>query len=270
MRVRINETWTHLDEGATLFGVRALFHPAADIAIRNGAVVDHDAVLADGDTIAFIQRGRIPNKDEFDALVSARHTPGVFEKMKSATVGIAGLGGLGSAVAVALSRVGVGRLILCDHDVVEPSNLNRQHYFIDQIGMKKTDALAATLRRIHPELIFELHDTMLEPENVATVFEDAEILVEALDRAQSKAMLLSAWLANYPDRPVVCGSGMAGSFSANAIQTKRQMGHVYVVGDGEAEAKEGQGLMAPRVGVAAHHQATAVMRLILGLDPAEN
>jgi len=267
MRVRVNEIWQHLDEGATLYSVRALFHPAADIVIRNGAVADYDAVLTDGDVVALIQRGQLPSKNAFDALLSARHTPGVFEKMKAATVGIAGLGGLGSAVAVALARVGVGRLILCDHDVVEPSNLNRQHYFIDQIGMKKTDALSATLRRIHPELIFELHDIKLTQDNAATVFADAQILVEALDRAESKAMLLGAWLATHSDRPVVCGSGMAGAFSANTIQTKRKMGKVYVVGDGEAEAKEGQGLMAPRVGVAAHHQATAVMRLILGLDP---
>jgi sulfur carrier protein ThiS adenylyltransferase len=56
-------------------------------------------------------------------------------------IGIAGCGGLGSNCAVALSRVGIGRLILVDFDVVELSNLNRQYYFRDQIGLLKTEAL---------------------------------------------------------------------------------------------------------------------------------
>lgn len=267
MNIRVNETEHLLDDGATLFSARAAFCPDADILIHNGAVADADVPLRGGDAVVLIRRGRTPTQREFESLLSARHTPGVYEKMKQACVGVAGLGGLGSTAACALARAGVGRLILCDFDVVEPSNLNRQQYFADQIGLPKTEALATTIRRINPYLGLELHNVRLSRDNVAEVFGQAGILVEALDRADGKAMLLEAWAARYPERPAVCGSGMAGAHSANTIRTKRKFGNIYVVGDETEEARPGQGLMAPRVGVAAHHQANAVMRLILGLAP---
>ena len=54
-----------------------------------------DSALKDGDEVCLIQRGKTPSEDELEALMRARHTPGVHAKIKAATVGIAGLGGLG-------------------------------------------------------------------------------------------------------------------------------------------------------------------------------
>jgi sulfur carrier protein ThiS adenylyltransferase len=59
---------------------------------------------------------------------------------------------------------------------------------------------------------------------------------------------------------------VAGHGDSNAIRTRRLRPRVYVVGDGESAAQPGQGLMAPRVGIAAHHQANQVIRLLLGVE----
>jgi sulfur carrier protein ThiS adenylyltransferase len=198
--------------------------------------------------------------------MAARHTPGVHGRLKAASVGIAGAGGLGSAVAVALARVGVGRLVLADFDVVEPSNLNRQQYFIDQIGLPKVEALAANLQRINPYVVVEAHTILLDPENIPEVFSACSIVVEAFDRAAMKAMLVDTVLAQMDRTTVVAASGLAGYGPNDAITTRRIASRLYLCGDGTSEAQPGSGLMAPRVGIAAGHQANQVVRLILGED----
>ncbi len=92
------------------------------------------------------------------------------EKLKKATVGIAGLGGLGSTLAVALTRAGIGRLIIADFDKIEPSNLNRQHYFIEQVGQYKVDALTENLQRINPDVKVDGHIIKLTEENIPQIF----------------------------------------------------------------------------------------------------
>jgi len=206
--------------------------------------------------------------DELEGLMAARHTPGVHGRMKEAVVGIAGLGGLGSSVAVALARMGVGRLILADHDVVEPSNLNRQQYFVEQIGRKKAEAMEEILQRVNPFCRVEAHVAHLDERNIPVIFSGVGILVEAFDRAEAKAMLIDTVLKEMPGVTVVAASGLAGYESSNSIRTMEAADGLYMVGDLEAEALSGRGLMAARVGIAAHHQANAVVRLLMDEDPS--
>jgi len=268
MRLIVNEREVEIDPEAeaTAGAIRDRFKANADLIVVDGFPVSPETPLRDGQIICLIRRGEIPAPDELEFLMMARHTPGVYRKAKEAVIGIAGLGGLGSQVAIALARVGVGTLILADFDVVEPSNLNRQQYFIDQIGLPKTQALRDTLVRINPATQVETHQVVLTPENIPHIFRNAQILVEAFDRPDQKAMLANTWLSRFSGRPLVCASGLAGHDAANLIRTCR-MGPIILVGDGTAEARQGRGLMAPRVGVAAHHQANAVLRLILGEEP---
>ena len=237
--------------------------PGADVLICNGAPASGDYAPGEGDEVVLIRRGVIPPREELEALLVARHTPGVHAKIKTATVGIAGAGGLGSAVAIALARIGVGRLIIADFDVIEPSNLNRQQYFIDQIGLPKTEALAENLARINPYVECEPHTLRLTPENVPEIFGSVDVMVEAFDRADQKIMLLESFCAACPDTPVVTASGLAGHGSGNAIRAQQLGPRVYLVGDLESAAQPGRGLMAPRVGIAAHQQANVVLRLLL-------
>jgi sulfur carrier protein ThiS adenylyltransferase len=268
MKIRLNEREVKVDKGATVEEVRRRLKPDADVVIHNGFPARGDALLREGDEVVLIRRGEDPTREELEALLTARHTPGVHARVKEGRVAVAGLGGLGSAVAVALARTGVGALTLIDFDVVEPSNLNRQQYFLDQIGMPKTEALAENLRRVNPFVRLTLHTVEVTARNASALCAGADAVVEAFDRAEAKAMLIDRVLTEM-DVPVVAASGLAGFGPAGHIATRKRATNLYVVGDEISEAGPGEGLMAPRVGVAAHHQANAVLRLLLGEDPED-
>jgi sulfur carrier protein ThiS adenylyltransferase len=268
MNICINEQPAIVTEGITIGELASGHKPGADMLILNGFPVPPETKLHEGDSVFLILRGEVPSEAELEHLMAARHTPGVHARLKAATVGVAGVGGLGSAVAVALARVGVGRLIIADFDVVEPSNLNRQQYFVDQLGMHKVAALAANLRRINPYVSLTENIVMLGPENIPVIFAGCSIVVEAFDRADMKAMLVNTVLEQMPETTIIAASGLAGYGPNNAIETSRISGRLYLVGDGVSEAQPGNGLMAPRVGIAACHHANQVVRCLLGEDPA--
>jgi sulfur carrier protein ThiS adenylyltransferase len=198
---------------------------------------------------------------------AARHTPRILEKLKKATVGIAGLGGLGSSVAISLARTGIGTLILVDNDVVESSNLNRQHFFIDQIGLPKTEAMVDNLSRITPTVRTIAFQDRITEENLFRFFGEADVIVECFDRAEEKKMILEAAVTMLPEAFVVGASGVAGFADSNTIKTWRLSDKVFIVGDLKNAAEPGRGLMAPRVGIAAHHQANLAVALLL--DPGQ-
>lgn len=264
MEIFINENPLEFEEPVYLDYIKKSYKPGADLCILNGFVVAGDRELSPGDRVIFITRGEVPEYAELQALMMARHTPGVHEKVNRGTVGIAGLGGLGSSVAIALARTGVGRLIIVDFDVVEPSNLNRQQYFITQLGQMKVDALAATLEKINPYMTVERYPVRVEEKNIKELFESCDVVVEAFDSAMAKSMLINAMPRHLPECYLVTASGLAGYGTGNTILTRKLGERVYVVGDLEIAAAPGTGLMAPRVGIAAHHQAAMVLRILLG------
>lgn len=264
MRIFVNEKEVFVPPGRTAFQIREEMKADADVLVMNGFIISQDQVLAENDELVLIKKGEIPSQDEMEALLFSRHTPGVHKKIKQAFVGIAGLGGLGSNVAISLARLGIGKLLLVDHDVVEPSNLNRQQFFVEQLGMYKTHALQEILEKINPFMEIETKNLYLDQDNIRDCFHMVDILVEAFDSPQNKAVLVNTALKELPRTPIVAASGLAGHFSSNTIQTKKLMGNLYMIGDDWAEAKPGCGLMAPRVGIAANHQANMVLRLIMG------
>jgi sulfur carrier protein ThiS adenylyltransferase len=92
-------------------------------------------------------------------------------------------------------------------------------------------------------------------------------MVEAFDSADMKAMLLGSFGSTFPHKPIVMASGLAGYGPGETVRIRKLGANVYVVGDLESDARPGRGLMAPRVGIAAHMQANAVLRLLLGENP---
>lgn len=268
MNVFVNEQKTSIIHGTTLFQLQQREKADADVLILNGFPQQNDSILNEEDRIVLIKRGEQPSADELEIMMMSRHTPGVHEKIRGAIVGIAGVGGLGSNIAIALTRIGVGRLILVDYDVVEPSNLNRQQYFIDQIGQPKVEALCDILKRINPVVEIQSIYKKVTADNIAELFGEVDVLTEAFDAAEQKTMLISGFLSNFCDIPLVAASGLAGYGPSNTIITEHVAKNLYVVGDGCSAAQPGQGLMAPRVGIAAHHQANAVLRILLGEKPA--
>jgi len=267
MNIFINERATSISSNTTLHQLLRENKPDADLLIVNGFPQKEDIVLQEGDRVIFITRGEQPTAEELEALMMSRHTPGVHEKIRQSSVGIAGAGGLGSNIAVALARIGVGHLTIVDFDLVEPSNLNRQQYFIDQIGLSKVAALRDNLKRINPLVNVTAINKKVTSDNIVEFFSDLDVMTEAFDAATEKTMLISGFLSIFPDTPLVAASGLAGYGPSNTIITEHVAQNLYIVGDGCSAAKPGQGLMAPRVGIAAHHQANAVLRLLLGEKP---
>jgi sulfur carrier protein ThiS adenylyltransferase len=162
--------------------------------------------------------------------------------------------------------MGIGSLLLADYDVVEPTNLNRQQYFVDQIGQKKTAALGDILQRVNPHVSVTAIDRRLVEEDIGVLFKNVHALVECFDDPAMKAAGLRAAMHQLPGVFYVCASGLAGYGENNAIRTRRLYPGIYLVGDELSAAGPGQGLMAARVGIAAHHQANQVVRLLLGAE----
>ena len=192
-----------------------------------------------------------------------RNVKDIAKKLKKAKVCILGLGGLGSNVAVLLARSGIGYLKLIDFDVVEASNLNRQQYRISHIGIKKTEVIKTIIKEINPFVEIDTLDIKVDRENILSVVEDIEIVVEAFDRAETKAMAIEELLTN-KNKIVISASGMAGLGSANEVITRKIKENFYLIGDNYSDYEEYSGIMSTRVMLCAAHQANMVLRLILG------
>ena len=237
-----------------------------DIFIVDGFAIKEDSELKDGSNVVFIRRGVMPEREVLRAMIASRNSPELNLALSKAVIGVAGLGGLGSNITLSLARVGVKKLVLADFDVVEPSNLNRQQYFVRHIGLKKTQALKELINDVNPFVEVETHDIFLDEKNVASVFGECEILCEAFDNVAGKAMILNEAGASLKDKKIIGASGMAGHFSSNLIKTIKFAKNVYLCGDLTNEAKIGQGLMAPRVAICANHEANLAIRLLMGLE----
>ena len=192
-----------------------------------------------------------------------RNVKGTSEKLKKAKVCILGLGGLGSNVAVLLARSGIGYLKLVDFDIVEASNLNRQQYRISHIGMKKTEAIKTIIKEINPFVEVEVLNKKVDRENILSIVGDVEIVVEAFDVAETKAMAIEELLTS-GNKILVSASGMAGIGSANEIITRKVRDNFYLIGDNYSDYEEYSGIMSTRVMICAAHQANIVLRLIVG------
>ena len=204
----------------------------------------------------------IPTKDEWNKALCERHGEELQQKFSSAIVAICGLGGLGSNIAISLARAGIGKLILIDFDKVDITNLHRQQYKASQIGMDKTVALSENLKEIAPYTGIESHTVRITEDNAAELLKDADIICEAFDDAEAKAMLTNLVLEEMPDKFLVAASGMAGFGSANTIQTRRVAKRFYLCGDGASDVSEAGSLVASRVMLCAAHQAHTVLRIL--------
>ena len=206
----------------------------------------------------------IPTKEEWNRALSERHGEDVQKKFSSATVAVCGLGGLGSNIAISLARAGIGKLILFDFDRVDITNLHRQQYKANQIGKYKTEALSENLKEIAPYTGIESHTVRSTEDNAAELLNDADIICEAFDNAECKAMLTNLVLEIMPDKFLVAASGMAGFGSANTIKTRKVMKHFYLCGDEQSDVQSEGSLISSRVMLCAAHQAHTVLRILAG------
>lgn len=204
----------------------------------------------------------IPSKEEMLKAFEERHGKELQQKFSSATVAVCGLGGLGSNISISLARAGIGKLILIDFDKVDVTNLHRQQYKASQIGLCKTNALSQNLMEISPYIKLEPHTVKITEDNAFELLKDADIVCEAFDSSEAKAMIANIVLEKFPKKHLVSASGMAGIASGNSIKTRRISKRFYLCGDGVSDVNENDGLFASRVMLCAAHQAHTVLRIL--------
>ena len=204
----------------------------------------------------------IPTKNEWNKALEQRHGKELQRKFSSATVAVCGLGGLGSNIAISLARSGIGKLLLIDYDLVDITNLHRQQYKANQVGMFKTEALVENLKEMSPYTQIEAQNVRISKENAGSLLQNADIICEAFDEAESKAELVDTVLETMPNKYIVAASGMAGLGSANSIRTRRITSKFYLCGDEVSDVNDDIGLVSSRVMLCAAHQAHTVLRIL--------
>ncbi|MBN1619367.1 sulfur carrier protein ThiS adenylyltransferase ThiF, partial [candidate division WOR-3 bacterium] len=173
-----------------------------------------------------------------------------------------GCGGLGSNCAMSLARTGIGKLVLADFDVVDESNLNRQYYFLSQTGKKKIEALKENILSVNPSVEIETHEVRIQSGNAEEIFRNSDVVVEAFDKAEDKAMLVGIILEKFPNKYIVSASGLAGYGSNNSIKTAAY-GNLFLCGDGKTEVSDDNPPLAPKVPIVANMQANQVVELLM-------
>jgi len=187
------------------------------------------------------------------------------KKLKESSVGIAGVGGLGSNAAISLARAGIGRLVLVDFDRVEESNLNRQYYFLDQVRKVKVEALKENIKKINPWMKVDVFNQKLTKGSMDKCFRNVDVIIEALDSAEIKTAFIEEIMQKLPQMPLVACSGVAGYGNAERIKTKH-IGNLYLCQDDQAKSSDEDVLMAPRVCLMANWEANLVLEILLGED----
>ena len=203
-----------------------------------------------------------------DATTQALHkglSPEQSSLLQAAQVAIFGLGGLGSNVAMWLARLGVGHLLLYDFDRVELSNLNRQYYFVEDVGEYKAVALLKHLRAVNPYGDYQSRVVRLTQDNLAELVDTAPIICEALDKPEAKALLVNGVLESFPDKFLVAASGLAGFGTSDSMQVRQITPHFYLCGDGSSSFLD-LPLCGARVGLCAAQEALTIARIILQME----
>jgi molybdopterin/thiamine biosynthesis adenylyltransferase len=134
--------------------------------------------------------------------------------LNESTVFVAGAGGLGSPAAIYLAVAGIGRLVICDFDRVELSNLNRQILHDDsRIGVNKAASADMTLTRLSPELEVVAQRARIADDNVDELVADAALVLDCLDNFEARYLLNDAAIRK--GIPLVHGSvwGLEGRMS---------------------------------------------------------
>lgn len=205
-----------------------------------------------------------PTEEELKQAFASRHGSALQQRFASAGIAVCGLGGLGSNIAICLARAGIGKIHLIDFDKVDLTNLHRQQYAVRQLGMYKTDALAETLAAVSPYIDIRTDTVRITEDNLAELLSEDDIICEAFDNAEAKAMLVNGVPEAFPDKYIVAASGMAGIGSANSIKTRKITSRFYLCGDGCSDVTEAGSLFASRVMLCAAHQAHMALRILAG------
>lgn len=182
------------------------------------------------------------------------------KKVQKHKIGIGGAGGLGSNIAIMLVRSGFNKFEIVDSDTIEPSNLNRQPFLINEVGNIKVNTLKTLLRNINPEIKVSTSCVRWYEEKSPYLFKDCTFIIEAFDHADEK----QKFVEYYQDKTnyIICASGMSG-FDIQEQLKIQNVGNIYIVGDQKSNVTNDTPPMAPRVTACAAIMAGLVLELTL-------
>lgn len=171
-------------------------------------------------------------------------------------IGVAGVGGIGSNVILHLVRSGVKNFKIVDFDIVQSSNLNRQFYFSDQIGIPKVDALKDNLKRIFSDLDIISENKKISEDNIEEIFEECDIIVEGFDNEIDKTMLITKLFNK--KKLIVSANGVAG-IDTKGVFVKNIGSSIFIVGDFKSDIKSSK-LYSHKVNLIASIMAEIVLK----------
>lgn len=263
MKVTVNGKNLFLNNPISIKDLLQYLKMEADVFIVNSFPAALSYIVNNNDTITFIKKGAMPSKEELEYQLISRQGTKEYNILKNSSCVICGLGGLGSNAAISLARSGVGKIKLIDYDIVEPSNINRQAYFIEHIGKYKTEALKEIIGKISPCINVEISNVHLNEDNIMEECLNYHVILECFDNTQSKMMLIEKCVNNMAESFVIGASGVAGYYTTDTIVKKTLGSRCLIIGDFEHEAMVNQGLYAPRVAAVANMQANEAIRYLL-------
>lgn len=203
----------------------------------------------------------LPSQEEMLEALKKKQGKEAVDKFSSATVAVCGLGGLGSNIAITLARAGVGKLILIDFDRIDITNLHRQQYKANQVGRYKSEALTENIQEIAPYIKIFPHIKKIDENNVVELLHEADVVCEAFDNAESKALLANVLFEKLPEKYLITASGIAGFGSSNEIKTRKITERFYLCGDSVSDALKLE-LLPSRVMLCASHQAHMALKIL--------
>ncbi len=139
------------------------------------------------------------------------------QKLRSASVLLFGVGGVGSFAAEALARAGIGKIGICDNDTVSASNINRQLVALEStVGLKKVDVMADRIREINSETEVKKYPFFYCAESADKYdFENYDYIVDAIDTVSSKLLLIKT--AKEQNVPVISCMGTGNKLDPTAL-----------------------------------------------------
>lgn len=263
MKITVNGRELLIENSLSIKNLINQLNIEADIFIVNSFPVSISYIINNNDVVTLIKKGSIPDKEYLEYQLISRQGLKEYNILKNSSAVICGLGGLGSNAAISLARAGLGRLKLIDFDIVEPSNINRQAYFIEHIGMYKTDALKEIICKISPYINIETSNVYLDEENILDELAGFQVILECFDNVSSKMKLIEKCVNNMRDSYIIGASGVAGYYNTDKFTKKSLGSNCIMIGDFESEAGFHQGLYAPRTAAAANIQANEAIRYLL-------
>lgn len=189
------------------------------------------------------------------------------EKLNAASVLIIGVGGLGSPVSMYLAAGGIGKLVLCDPDVVDLTNLQRQIvHDTPKVGQPKVESAAETLRRLNPEIRIETIPAELDEADLLAQIQRVDVVVDCTDNLDSRLLINRAAVA--ARKPLVSAAATRWEGQISVFQPWLGENPCYHCFYGKlggiADTCSENGVVGPLLGILGSMQALEVTKLIVG------